>query len=372
MRAMILAAGMGTRLKPLTDETAKPMVPIVNRPAMEHLIEHLSLNGFRKIVINLHYRKDAIKEYFEDGSQWKTEIVYSEEDELMGTAGGLKNVEKMFSENTFIVASGDALTDIDMIKLLEYHREKGGMATIVATEVDDPSKYGILITGNDKRIEAFQEKPQRSEALSNVANSGIYVFEPEIFKLIPEQSFYDFGRDLFPAMLEMKIPFYSYEHNEYWNDVGSIEEYRRGNFDALEGRVRVKIAGVRMGDRIWIGDSTVIEDDVVLVGPICIGRDCHVKKGAKLYGPLIIGDKTVIDEGAVLYRGIKWGDTYVGKDASILDSIVANGTEIGHKASILADTVIGGGSRIDCGAIVRPSATISPGTVFTGENAEKL
>jgi NDP-sugar pyrophosphorylase family protein len=361
---MILAAGLGTRLRPLTEEISKPMVPIVNKPVMEHIVELLARHGIRNLYVNVHYFPEAIRRHFGDGSRWKVRITYSYEKELLGTAGGVKKLEREFAGETFLVISGDALTDLDIGALVDYHRSKRTLATLVLTPVDDPSKYGVVLADEEGRITGFQEKPDRSEAKSHLANSGIYVFEPGILELIPPGTFYDFGSQLFPRLLQEGRTFHGYFHHDYWNDVGSIEEYRRGNFDALEGKVKVKIPGVHIGEDIWIGEETVIEEEVLMVGPICIGSHCVIKRRAKLYGPLIIGDRTVIDEGAILYRGIKWGDSYIGKDASIMESIVGVEAEIGEGAALLADTVIGDRSVIGEGSVIHPSVVLMPGSVI--------
>ncbi len=374
---MILAAGLGTRLLPLTEEISKPMVPIVNRPVMEHIVDLLVNHGFREIYVNLHYHSDVITRHFEDGRRWGLSITYSYEEELLGTAGGVKKLGQQLGDDSFLVISGDALTDLNLTKLAEFHMGHGGIATLVLTPVDDPSKYGVVITDENGLIEGFQEKPSPGEARSNVANSGIYMFKPEVLEMIPEGSFYDFGSQLFPRFLEEGIEFYGYRHDDYWNDVGSIEEYKAGNFDALTGKVKVKIPGGRIGDDVWIGEETVIQEGVVLVGPICIGSHCLVKEGARLFGPLVVGDRTFISEGATLYRGIKWGDGYIGKDAHLMDSIVGLEAEIGQGAAVLSNTVVGHRSIIGDGSIIHPSVSIMSGSIieknlhFRGEEEEE-
>jgi len=364
MKAMILAAGLGTRLLPLTEEISKPMVPIVNRPVMEIIVELLAKHGFEEIYVNLHYHPEVITRHFGDGSRWGVSITYSYEEELLGTAGGVKKLEDKLGGETFLVISGDALTDLNLTALVDFHRGHGGIATMVVTPVSDPSKYGVVILGEGGRVTGFQEKPRRDEALSYVANSGIYVFDPEVMDMIPKDSFYDFGSQLFPRLLEESIAFYGYEHGDYWNDVGSIEEYKAGNFDALTGKVKVRIPGVRIGEDVWIGQETVIEEGVIMVGPICIGSHCLVKKGARLFGPLVVGDRTFISEGATLYRGIKWGDGYIGKDAHLMDSVVGWEAEIGKGAAVLSDAVIGHRTVIGEGSVIHPSVSIMPGSVI--------
>lgn len=361
---MILAAGLGTRLKPLTEEIAKPMVPIVNKPVMEHTLELLARHDIRELFVNIHYYPEAMRGHFGDGSRWGVKLTYSYEEELLGTAGGVKKLEREFAGEDFLVISGDALTDLDLTALMEYHRSRGSIATLVLTPVDDPSIYGVVLTDDDGRITGFQEKPARAEARSHLANSGIYAFSPEVLEMIPAGLFYDFGTQLFPRWMEEGIPFHGFSHHDYWNDVGSIEEYRRGNFDALEGKVRVDIPGTRIEEDIWIGEGTVIEEEVLMVGPVCIGAHCKVHRGARLYGPLIVGDNTVIDEGAFLYRGIKWGNGYIGKDANLVDSIVGFETRIGEKSALLAGTVIGHRTVIGEGTVIHPGVRLIPGSVI--------
>ena len=358
-KAMVLAAGLGTRLRPLTDLISKPMAPIVNRPVMEHIIKLLAEHGFKDIVCNLHYFPDVIKNHFGDGSKWGVNIVYSFEEELLGTAGGVKKVEDFFQEQTFLVISGDALTDINLSNAYDFHKEKKGRATLVLTEVEDTTQFGVVILDNEKRIKGFQEKPLSGEARSNLANSGIYFFEPDIFKYMPPRGqFYDFGKNLFPDLLEKDIPYYGYKHSSYWNDVGSLDEYQQGNFDSLEGKVKVDIPGKMIKDGVWIGRNCKIQEDVIIIPPVCIGDDCTIKKGAKLYGPIILGNNTIVDERAILYRGIKWGSGYVGKDASLIGAIIGYAAEIKNKASVLEKAVIGSRSIIKDGIKIHPSVKI--------------
>jgi len=363
-KAMVMAAGLGTRLRPLTDLISKPMAPIVNKPVMEHIINLLKNHGYSDIVCNLHYYPDAIKSHFGDGQKWGINIIYSFEEFLMGTAGGVKNVEGFFDGETFLVISGDALTDVDLSQTLDFHKEKGGIATLILTEVEDPSQYGVVLVDRDLKITGFQEKPLPGEEKSNLANSGIYVFEPDIFKYIPEKSFYDFGKNVFPDLLEKEIPYFGFTHSQYWNDVGSFEEYQRGNFDALEGKVKVEIPGKQIREGVWVGKSCRIQEEVVIIPPVCIGNNCTIKKGAKLFGPIILGDNTIVDERAVLYRGIKWGSGYIGKDASLIGAIIGYNTRIKDKASVLEKAVIGSKSVIGDGIIIHPSVKIMSNEVI--------
>jgi NDP-sugar pyrophosphorylase family protein len=367
MRTMILAAGLGTRLRPLTDLISKPMAPIVNKPVMEHILELLAVNNCREIVANLHWHAEAITSYFKDGSTWAVNLTYSYEEELLGTAGGVKKVQKFLQDDTFLVISGDALTDIDIADLLKFHKSRDALATLVVTRVDDPSDYGVVLIDENCKIVGFQEKPPRENVLSDMANSGIYVFEPEIFHLIPEDSFYDFGRELFPRLVGMGYPLYGFVNNRYWNDVGSLEQYQQGNFDALSGKVRVNIPGTQVREGIWIGSDSEIQKDVIISPPVCIGSRCTIKKGVRLLGPVIIGNDTVVDERAVLYKGIKWGSGYIGRDASVIGGIVGYSTFIKENSKILENAVVGSGCVIEGGITIHPSVKIMSNQVVEND-----
>ncbi len=292
MKAMVLAAGLGTRLKPITFEIPKPMVPVLDRPVMAHIVNLLRQQGFDDLIANLHYFPNSIKNYFGDT------LTYSFEEELLGTAGGVRNVADFFGDDPIVIISGDALTDIDLRKLVERHRSAGGIATLTVKKVPDTREYGVVIHDADGRIQGFQEKPDPAEALSDLGNCGIYVFSPEIFDYFPERPFADWAQDVFPALLENDVPFYVHEIDEYWNDVGSLHELKSGTFDALE--------------------------DVTFVGPpVWIGRDCEIGIGTRLMGPLVIGD-----------------NCRIGATSALRDSILFPGTELAD-GTILIDAITG-------------------------------
>jgi mannose-1-phosphate guanylyltransferase len=313
MKAMLLAAGLGTRLRPLTYELPKPMVPILGRPVMEHILRLLARHGFDDVVANLHYFPDLIRNRFGDGSEYGVRLVYSYEPELMGTAGGVRNVRDHFGGETFLIISGDALTDIDLTALWKTHKEKGGIATLSLKPVDDPSQLGVVIVNEDGRIQGFQEKPDPAEALSNLGNCGIYVFEPEIFDYFPEPEFVDWAMDVFPRLLEEDVSFYGHEVQEYWNDVGSLEEYRQGNFDALEGRVRVDMPGTDNGSEL--------PADAEIEGAVFIGEGCDIAAGVRLTGPVVIGEGSTIGENSALRDTIVWPRTEVDPGTVLIGAV---------------------------------------------------
>jgi mannose-1-phosphate guanylyltransferase len=313
MKAMLLAAGLGTRLRPLTYELPKPMVPILGRPVMEHILRLLALHGFDDVIANLHYFPDLIRSRFGDGSEYGLRLAYSFEPELMGTAGGVRNAREHFGDETFLVISGDALTDIDLTALMKTHEEKGGIATLALKRVDDPREFGVVIVAEDGRIQGFQEKPDPAEALSNLGNCGIYVFEPEIFDYFPEPDFVDWAMDVYPKLLEQDVSFYGHEFPQYWNDVGSLEEYRQGNFDALTGAVETHMPAD--------ADGPTVPDTAEVEGPVFIGEGCEIAAGVRLTGPVVIGEGARIGENSALRDTIVWPRTEVDPGTVLIGAI---------------------------------------------------
>ena len=320
-----MAAGKGTRLRPLTDSVPKPMAPIVDRPALHHILRLLSRHGLREVVINLHHLPDAVTSYFGDGSWLGMDITYSYEPELMGTSGGVKNNEAYLGGGTFLVMSGDALTDIDLTALIAAHRRNGSIATLALKEVPDPSLYGVVVLDDDKQVVGFQEKPPLAEARSRLCNCGIYVFEPEVFQHIPPGRFDDFGSRLFPDLLVAGTPFHGEPIEAYWSDVGDLGEYVRGNEDALLGRVDVEKPGTEVRPGVWMGDSAQVAGSARLEGPLVIGRDCVIGEGAVVEGPAVIGGGSVLGEGCHIFRAV------VLPHSIVPAASIAVGGVLGHK-----------------------------------------
>lgn len=308
MKAMVLAAGLGTRLKPITFELPKPMVPVLDRPVMAHIVGLLRSQGFDELIANLHHYPDTIRGYFGD------RLTYRHEDELLGTAGGVRNVADFFSDEEVVVISGDALTDMDVRGLVDRHRSAGGIATLTVKKVPDTREYGVVIHDSDGRVEGFQEKPDPSEAKSELANCGIYCFSPEIFDYFPEQDSVDWAGDVFPALLENDVPFHVHEIEDYWNDVGSLGELREGTWDVLTGRMKVDIDEGRsapdsvevIGGPVWVGEGVEFGSDVRLMGPVVIGDGCEVGNGASLRDSIVFPG-TEIAAGEILIGAIHGG-----------------------------------------------------------------
>jgi len=315
MKAMVLAAGLGTRLKPITFEIPKPMVPVLDRPVMAHIVGLLERQGFDQVISNLHYFPEAIKGYFGD------RIEYRYEDELLGTAGGVRNVADFFGEDPVVVISGDALTDVDLNALLERHRSAGGIATLTVRRVSDTREYGVVIHDADGRIQGFQEKPDPAEALSDLGNCGIYCFSPEIFDYFPESPFADWAQDVFPALLEHDVPFHVHETTDYWNDVGSLAELRQGTFDALRGQLRIEMTGTPIEEGLTVGEGTSLDGVTHAEPPVWVGENCEIGEGVRLMGPCVIGDGCRIGAGAALRDTIVFPGTVIEEDALLIGAI---------------------------------------------------
>jgi len=313
---MILAAGLGTRLRPLTFVMPKPVAPILNRPIVVWIADLLARHGFERVVTNLSYLPEQIREVLGDGSSFGLEVSYSEETEPLGTAGGVGKVRDFLSEtDSFLVISGDALTEIDLSAMRKAHEAnvaKGAIATLATKRVDDTTQFGVSITDEDGRIQGFQEKPDPAEALSDLANCGIYMFRREIFEHFPPpghrspagdddqpEGFVDWAMDVFPSLLENDIPFYSHEIQAYWNDIGSIGEFVQGNLDALGGAVGIEPSAEQISAGIWTAGGGQL-DGASVKPPVLIGADCQIGAGSNLHGPVVIGDGCNLGAGAML------------------------------------------------------------------------
>jgi mannose-1-phosphate guanylyltransferase/mannose-1-phosphate guanylyltransferase/phosphomannomutase len=315
---MVLAAGLGTRLRPLTYEITKPMVPVLDRPVMEHILDLLDRHGFEQVVANLHYFPDSIKEYFGE------RVSYRFEPELLGTAGGVRACSDFFGEEAFLVISGDALTDIDLTAFVARHRQAGGVATLAVKKVADTREYGVVLHDRDGRITGFQEKPAPEEALSDLGNCGIYLFEPQIFDYFPERPFVDWAQDVFPTLLANDIPFHIHEVEEYWNDVGSLAELRQGTFDALAGELHLQVAGEELSPGVTIAAGGTVPDGVEAQGPVWIGRDVQIGEGACLIGPVVLGDGASVGEHAQLRETIVFPGTSVEPGSILIGAIAGH------------------------------------------------
>ncbi len=319
MKAMVLAAGLGTRLRPLTYEITKPMVPVLDRPVMEHILDLIDRHDFDGVIANLHYFPETIREHF--GGR----ISYRYEEELLGTAGGVRACAEFFGDEPFLVISGDALTDIDLGAFVERHRESGGIATLAVKQVPDTREYGVVLHDRAGRITGFQEKPSPDEALSDLGNCGIYIFEPAIFDYFPDRPFVDWAKDVFPTLLEHDVPFHIHELREYWNDVGSLGELRQGTFDALRGELHLQIEGRELSPCVTVVGDSPLREDTDVDGDVWIGRDVRIGERVRLMGPIVLGDGARIGDGAQLRESIVFPGTEIAPEAIVIGAIAGHG-----------------------------------------------
>lgn len=343
MRAFVMCAGLGTRLRPLTYTISKPMIPVANKPVLEYTIDLLSSHGIKDIIVNLHFKPEDIKAYFEDGRQWGTRITYSLEKKLMGTAGGIKKMESLLKDGTFLVMSGDGLTDIDITALMKFHRQKGGDVTIALKEIGTRLEYGIAAVNKNSRIARFLEKPNWGEVFHGMdtgINTGIYVFEPGILKHIPKDKEFDFAKNLFPLLMKKKKKIFGYYTKDYWCDIGNLIQYRMSHKDILEGRVKVKIDGAHRG-RKWIGEGCEIDPSAFLSGSIMVGKNCRIKANVEVSGATVIGNNSYVDEGAILKDCIIWDNAYIGKGVRIENCIIGKNARVTESISVFNGIVSG-------------------------------
>ncbi|MEA2721602.1 MAG: mannose-phosphate guanylyltransferase [Candidatus Eremiobacteraeota bacterium] len=317
MRAMILAGGMSTRLYPLTKQVPKPIVPVAGEPISGHVMRWLASFGYDEVAINVFYLADLVQETFGDGSRYGVKLHYLRERELTGSAGALKQMEGWF-DSTFVVVGCDDLTNADLASLVRFHKERGALATIGLVEADEVDQYGVVILDDTGRITGFQEKPAKGTEKSKLANTGIYVFEPAIFERIPADTFYDFGKQVFPELLRDGLPFYGMHlEGAYWRDIGTPDEYRRATEDVLAGRVQIK--GARA---TGVPPSVTVPPDARIEDPVRVGEDVEIGSRVRIVGPSVIGDNVRIGDGATLERAIVWNGSTIGSNATVRDTIV--------------------------------------------------
>jgi mannose-1-phosphate guanylyltransferase len=337
MKAMILAAGKGTRVRPITYTTPKPMIPILQKPVMEFLVELLRSHGFNQIMVNVSHLAEEIENYFRDGQHFGVEIAYSFEGriengqlvgEAIGSAGGMRRIQDFspFFDDTFVVLCGDALIDLDLTAALKWHREKGAIATVVMKTVDpsEVSSYGVVVTDDEGRIQAFQEKPSVEEALSNNINTGIYIFEPEVLDYIPSGCTYDIGSDLFPKLVEIGAPFYAIPMDFQWVDIGRVPDYWHAIRSVLLGEVKnVSIPGREVAPGIYTGLNVSVNwDKVDIQGPVYIGGMTRIEDGAKIIGPAMIGPNCYICGGATVDNSVIFEYSRLGANVRLVDKLV--------------------------------------------------
>ena len=338
MKAMILAAGKGTRVRPLTYDLPKPMIPILGKPVMAYIIEHLAKYGINEVMVNVSYLHEKIEDYFGEGHQYGVQIGYSFEGytkddgevvaQALGSAGGMKKIQEFggFFDDTTIVLCGDAIINLDIKSALFEHRRRGALASVICREVpwDKVSSYGVVVSEKDGRIKQFQEKPAQEEALSNFVSTGIYIFEPEVLDLIPAGQVFDIGSELFPLLVEKGLPFYAQNRTFSWIDIGSVKDYWEVSQSVLMGEVaHMDVPGMQLTDGVWVGLNTNIDwEGTTIEGPVYIGSNCKIEAGSTIIGPTWIGHGSHLCAGASVVRSVLFEYTRVLPDVSLEEMIV--------------------------------------------------
>jgi mannose-1-phosphate guanylyltransferase/phosphomannomutase len=370
MKAVIMAGGEGTRLRPLTANQPKPMLPLANRPIMEHIVRHVSNHGIREIVVTVQFLASQVRNYFGDGADMGVDLSYATEPRPLGTAGSVKNAAEQLRE-TFVVVSGDGLTDIDLNAAAAFHRERGAMATVVTKRMENPLEFGIVITQEDGRIERFLEKPHWGQVFSDTINTGIYVLEPDIFDYIPAEGSSDFADDVFPTLLGKGAPLYAWVAEGYWEDVGNLDAYRRAHQDILDGKVRMDIRGFQVRPGVWLGEGAEVDPDAILHAPVLIGDFAKVEAGATVREYTVIGTNVVVKEEAFVHRAVVQDNAYIGPGAHVRGCVIGRGADVHRNGRIEDGVVVGDNANIGVGAVLLPNVkvypfkTVEPGAVVT-------
>ncbi|MGQ0824746.1 MAG: sugar phosphate nucleotidyltransferase [Actinomycetota bacterium] len=359
MKAVILAGGEGTRLRPLTSNQPKPMMPIANVPMMEHIVTLLARHGFDDIVVTVAFLANHIRNYFGDGSDFGVRMRYATEEAPLGTAGSVRNAMQEL-DDTFLVIYGDVLTDVDLGALADAHRAKDAFASIALKRVENPVEFGIVITRDDGSVERFLEKPTWGQVFSDMINTGIYVLEPGVFDYIPDGQVVDFSGDVFPAALEQGRKLYGHVVDGYWEDVGTLEAYRQAHEDILDQKVRVDIQGFQVRDRVWLGENADVSPDAHIEGPVLIGDNCRVESGAVLRPYTVLGGDVVVKGDANIERSVVHDHAYIGPATRIRGAVLGRASDVREGARIEEGVVIGDECFIGAHAIINPSIKIYP------------
>jgi mannose-1-phosphate guanylyltransferase/phosphomannomutase len=341
MKAVVMAGGEGSRLRPLTCHRPKPLVPVVNKPVMQHILELLKRHGITEIVVTLHYLAEEIEAFFGDGSDFGVTMHYTVEETPLGTAGSVKKAHDLLRDDTFLIISGDALTDINLTDFIRNHRENKAEASICLVRVENPLEYGVVITDEEGRIRRFLEKPEWSEVFSDTVNTGIYCLEPSVLQYMKPETVYDWSGDIFPRMLKERKALYGFQATGYWCDIGSLQAYRQAQIDALSGKVDVELPGSRQDGDVWVGEGTEIELDVVIQEPVLLGSGCRLKRGAVLEEYTVIGDNCIVGAGSRVVGSMVFNGTYLGDESRLRACLVGENCILSRGTSVEEGAVVG-------------------------------
>jgi len=361
VKAVILVGGEGTRLRPLTCNIPKPMLPMMNRPFIEHVIKHLAKHGVDEVILSAGYKPQAFDSHLGDGHEFGVKITYVVEKRPLGTCGAVKNVAELLNDS-FVVCNGDILTDLNISHMLEFHRKKQSSVTIALTSVEDPTQYGLVPIDDKGRVTEFLEKPSWDEVTTDLINAGTYILEPEVLNGVSQGVHCSFERDLFPELLGAEKPVFGMPTGAYWIDIGSPSKYLRAHKDILNGKVGIDVAGDEIKKGVWACDGADISDKAMVFGPTLIGAGVSVAADADIFGQTVIGDNCVIAggarlEGCVLYEGVS-----VGEGAVVKDSILGKGVTVGAKVRVEEEAILGDNTVVDEENVLKKGVKIWPDT----------
>lgn len=368
MQAVILVGGLGTRLRPLTINLPKPMLPLLNRPFIEYIVRLLKENGINDVILSTGYLPTTFDCLIDNFADLGVKLTCISEDEPLGTCGAVKNIEHLL-EGTFVVFNGDILTDINLSYLIDYHRQKQAIATLALTSVEDPTVYGLVPLNADGRVKEFLEKPSWDEVTTDLINAGTYILEPEVLQYAPTGENYSFERGLFPVILEKGLPLYGFPSSAYWLDMGSPEKYLRAHYDLLEGKIRTDFEGTEIRPRVWLGEDSTVAETANLFGPVLVGKNCRIAEHASITGPTSIGNNCIIGEGARIESSVVLDECELGGSSVIKNSVLGQRIQVGRKVhveecSVLGDNMkVGEGNWLKKGIKIWPDTEILPGTI---------
>jgi mannose-1-phosphate guanylyltransferase/phosphomannomutase len=369
MKAVVMAGGEGTRLRPMTTSMPKPLLPIVNKPIMEHVLRLLQRHKFSETVVTVQFLASLVRNYFGDGEEYGMPLHYATEETPLGTAGSVKNAENLLRDDTFLVISGDALTDFDLTDLVSFHRDKGALVTVCLTRVPDPLEFGITIVDDEGRVQRFLEKPTWGQVFSDTVNTGIYVMEPEVFDYVAEGEAVDWSADVFPRLVNEGKPIYGYVAEGYWEDVGTHESYLRAQADVLSGKVDVAIDGFEVAPGVWVAEGADVHPDAILSGPLYIGDYAKVEAAAELREFTVLGSNVVVKGGAFLHRAIVHDNVFIGPQSHLRACVIGKNTDImraarvGEGVVVGDECVVGEEAIISAGVMIYPFKTVEAGAV---------
>src|SRR6266851_1559255 len=369
VRAVVMAGGEGTRLRPMTANQPKPLLPVVNKPIMEHVLRLLRKHNFDETFVTVQFLASMVRNYFGDGEESGMSLQYATEDIPLGTAGSVKNAETALRDSPFLVISGDALTDFDLSDLVGYHKDSGALVTVALARVPDPLEFGIVIAGEDGRIQRFLEKPTWGQVFSDTVNTGIYVMEPEVLKDVSSGEVVDWSADVFPRLLERGAPVFGWVADGYWEDVGTHDAYHRVQADVLSRKVNADIDGFEVSPGVWVAEGAEVDPDAVLTGPVCIGDYAKIEAGAQLREFTVIGSNVVVKEGAFLHRAVVHNNVFVGQGVTLRGCVIGKNTDVMGSVRIEENAVVGDECVIEAeaylsaGVKVYPFKTIEAGAV---------